>query len=82
MTLKVGKSRNQCSGCLTFFNSLRAFEKHRTGKHGVDRRCMTPDEMLAKGMSINEAGYWIASKMEGWKSENNTTEDDEEAVEQ
>jgi uncharacterized protein YoaH (UPF0181 family) len=43
---------------------------------------MTPDEMLAKGMSINEAGYWIASKMEGWKSENNTTEDDEEAVEQ
>jgi len=80
--LKVGARRNQCSGCKVFFNSARPFERHRIGKHGVDRRCMTADEMIAKGMSINEAGYWIASKMEGWKNEDDATEDDEEVVEQ
>lgn len=79
--LKVGKRRNQCSGCRVFFNSVSPFAKHRIGKHGVDRRCATPEEMLALGMSINEAGYWIASKMERW-NEDNTTEDDEEVVEQ
>ena len=55
--------RNQCQGCKEYFNSTGAFDKHRTGKHGVDRRCRTPEEMLEKGFSLNAAGYWIASKM-------------------
>ena len=55
--------RNQCKGCMEYFNSTGAFEKHRTGQHGVDRRCRTPEEMIAKGFSLNAAGYWIASKM-------------------
>ena len=55
--------RNQCQGCKEYFNSTGAFEKHRTGQYGVDRRCRTPEEMIAKGFSLNAGGYWIASKM-------------------
>jgi hypothetical protein len=55
--------RNQCQGCKTYFNSTKAFDKHRTGKHGVDRRCLTEDEMLAKGMSLNKDGFWITKAM-------------------
>lgn len=57
--MKLGSQRNQCQGCKQYFNSNGAFEKHRTGKHGVNRRCLTPDEMIAKKMSINKDGFWI-----------------------
>ncbi len=57
--MKLGSQRNQCQGCKQYFNSTEAFDKHRTGKHGVNRRCMTPEEMTAKGMSINKDGFWI-----------------------
>ena len=60
--LKVGESRNQCQGCKQYFNSNAAFELHRIGEHGVDRRCMTVDEMKARGMEVNQAGYWIKDK--------------------
>ena len=56
-------NHNQCQGCKEYFNSTGAFDKHRTGKHGVDRRCRTVEEMIEIGFSLNAAGYWIASKM-------------------
>lgn len=56
-------NRNQCQGCKEFFNSNGAFDKHRTGKHGVDRRCRTIEEMTDIGMSLNKDGYWIREKM-------------------
>jgi hypothetical protein len=46
--MKVGQSKNQCMSCKEYFNSNSAFEKHRHGQYGVDRRCMTPDEMTGK----------------------------------
>ena len=55
--------RNQCPTCGKYFNSTGAFEKHRTGKHGIDRRCMTTEEMIAKGMILREDGFWIGEKM-------------------
>ena len=55
--------RNQCQGCKEYFNSVGAFEKHRTGKHGRDRRCRTPEELLALGCSLNKDGFWITAKM-------------------
>jgi hypothetical protein len=55
--------RNQCQGCKAYFNSSFAFDKHRTGEHGKDRRCLTADEMAGKGMSKNAAGFWISSAM-------------------
>jgi hypothetical protein len=55
--------RNQCTGCNEYFNSTGSFEGHRTGKHGVDRRCRTVEEMIERGYSKNKLGFWIASKM-------------------
>ena len=55
-------SRNQCPSCNQYFNSNTAFDKHRTGKHGVDRRCRTVQEMTALGMLVNHAGFWITEK--------------------
>jgi len=55
--------RNQCQGCKEFFNSTFAFEKHRTGEFGKDRRCLAVEEMESKGMSKNSAGFWISSSM-------------------
>jgi len=54
--------RNQCQSCKEYFNSVRAFERHRTGTYGVDRRCRTPDEMTARGYSLNKDGFWITKK--------------------
>ena len=70
--MKLSGSRNQCSGCNEYFNSNKAFEKHRTGKHGKDRRCRTPEEMMAKGMLKNPAGFWITELMLGRFDENDT----------
>jgi hypothetical protein len=57
--LTLRGDRNQCPACHCYFNSTTAFEKHRTGSYGVDRRCLTVPEMEDKGMVINEAGFWM-----------------------
>jgi hypothetical protein len=59
-------NRNQCSVCKRYFNSNTAFDAHRTGHHGVDRRCMTEEEMMAVGMILRPDGFWIASEMKGY----------------
>lgn len=56
--MKLGSSRNQCGACSEYFNSNAAFVKHRTGKYGIDRRCLNVDEMLAKKMQKNAARFW------------------------
>lgn len=61
--VNLSGDRNQCRGCGEFFNSTFAFDKHRTGDFGKNRRCLTPDEMRAKGMSKNAAGFWISAAM-------------------
>jgi hypothetical protein len=61
--MNLSGDRNQCRGCGEYFNSSFSFDKHRTGEHGKDRRCMTTAEMLDKGMSKNAAGFWISSAM-------------------
>lgn len=48
-----------CRGCGLYFNSEGAFNAHRTGKFGVDRRCMTEAEMRAAGMVVNAGGWWV-----------------------
>jgi len=57
-------NRNQCGGCKQYFNSNAAFDKHRTGVFGVDRRCLNDDEMLAKKMEKNVAGFWTTGLMD------------------
>jgi hypothetical protein len=54
--------RNQCTGCGEFFNSSGAFDHHRIGPF-TSRRCLSAEEMQAKGMALNGAGYWVKSLM-------------------
>jgi hypothetical protein len=63
--MKLGHSRNQCGGCGEYFNSTSAFDMHRTGQFGVNRRCMTPQEMEAKKMSKNTDGFWVTRVFDG-----------------
>lgn len=59
-------NRNQCGVCKEYFNSIGAFDKHRVfdkPKDWATRRCMTSDEMISSGMSLNQAGFWITEKM-------------------
>lgn len=61
--MKLSGDRNQCQGCKAYFNSTYAFDKHRTGEFGIDRRCLSDNEMLNKGMALNDSGFWISSPM-------------------
>jgi len=64
-------NRNQCGSCRQYFNSVGAFEAHRTGKFNVDRRCRTVDEMKAIGMILRDDGFWIREKMKNYREKPN-----------
>ncbi len=51
----------QCASCGEQFNSTTAFDRHRVGRPGVDRRCLSEFEMRLVCMSISSTGWWIAS---------------------
>jgi len=59
--MKLSGDRNECPTCGLYFNSSVAFDRHRTGDFGKDRRCMTLDEMKARGMAVNASGYWVTA---------------------
>ena len=61
--MKLSGDRNQCPSCARHFNSSRAFEKHRAGDHGVNRRCLDEAEMLARDMVLGGDGFWRGSAM-------------------
>lgn len=46
-------------GCCRSFASKGGFERHRTGRHGVDRRCLTDAEMFEAGWTQREDGWWV-----------------------
>lgn len=45
----------RCVACNEYFNSTKAFDKHRIG------RCMTVGEMLQCKMVKNSGGWWLSS---------------------
>jgi hypothetical protein len=61
---KLTGSRCKCSGCGEVFSRERAFDRHRVGRYGVDRRCLTLDEMRARGWELNKAGVWVMDKLD------------------
>ena len=67
--MKLRGQKNQCQGCKKYFNSNHAFEMHRTGRHGIDRRCMTEEEMTAKGMSMNARSFWVSKSNDRFDKE-------------
>lgn len=55
---------NLCTVCGEDFNSEAAFDMHRQGTfEPLDRYCLMPGEMLAKGMAKNSAGRWVTELM-------------------
>lgn len=62
--LNLYADRNQCPACGELFNSLGAFDKHRTGDFfSAARRCLSVSEMQASGMVVNERGFWVKAAM-------------------
>lgn len=61
---KLTGARCQCCACGECFNRDRAFDRHRIGQIGVDRRCLTATEMTARGWHRNAAGFWIMDAMD------------------
>ena len=59
-----GSMVNQCPSCGEMFKSVDAFDRHRTGRIGVNRRCMSVVEMQHCGMSMNDAGLWVSERMD------------------
>ena len=59
--IKLKGDHNQCPTCAELFNSTAAFERHRTGEFGVNRRCRTVEEMIKRGMAKNARGWWVTA---------------------
>lgn len=57
--LNAGSMANQCSACGQLFRAVTTHTLHRIGKFGIDRRCMTVDEMLASDMKLNSRRQWV-----------------------
>lgn len=62
----TGHTAQHCCACGEVFSGETAGNMHRVGDHAVStgptrRRCLTADEMLAKGMTYltNAHGTWI-----------------------
>ncbi len=54
--------RCECSECGEVFTNVRAFDRHRTGKRGVDegpkrRRCLDGREMAAVSLQLSARGW-------------------------
>lgn len=54
-------SRCLCRGCGEYFNSVYAFDRHRVWASPVVQRCLTDEDMVGKGMTINSSGFWITA---------------------
>lgn len=72
--IRGGKAEH-CSVCHQTFTGTSAGDAHRVGSHGVDRRCLTPDEMRShpkRPMEQDRRGYWRfptpAAKAKWWEA--------------
>jgi hypothetical protein len=59
MTGRLTGSRCRCTGCHENFNSIAAFDEHRSGEYPNGRRCLDAISMHARGMVRNKSGFWI-----------------------
>jgi len=56
---KLKGDRNQCCACDEYFNSIKAFDQHRTGLFNGTRRCLTVVEMQAKNFGKTKDDFWL-----------------------
>ena len=67
----AGMKAEHCAACHETFTGTYAGDLHRVGKHAVSsgpdrRRCMTEDEMLARGMTKNAKDMWTLGGKSPW----------------
>lgn len=56
---------SRCRECNQVFAGIVAFDAHRTGSFTrKQRRCLTQDEMKARGLTRNEKGWWTTLAQE------------------
>ena len=55
-----GSTWCECAGCGSGFGGLTLFDKHRVGQPG-ERRCLTADEITARGWHQDDRGLWKAA---------------------
>jgi hypothetical protein len=65
--VKLTGNRCRCSACGERFNSAKTFDGHRVGPFSpitrpTQRRCLSVEQMQAKGWLLNDAGFWISGK--------------------
>jgi len=57
-TFPGGSTAGHCSGCCETFIGLAAFEAHRVGEHGKDRRCETQPYETTDEKGKTRYGHW------------------------
>lgn len=60
--MKLHGNQCECTACGERFGVESTFSAHRVGEHG-QRRCLSIEEMDAKGWFKNERGLWKRSQM-------------------
>lgn len=56
---KLTGDQCRCPSCGEYFNSTKAFDKHRVGEIGK-KVCLSPNDMVVKkGMSLSSRALWI-----------------------
>lgn len=67
---KLNGNRCQCPACGLLFSSPREFDRHRIGSYALPgqpahkRRCLTHEEMDARGWQISERGFRMQARRE------------------
>lgn len=57
-SLPLGSRICECAACHATFTGVTAFDAHRRGRHGIDRHCAPPAQLLALGLRKNQMGRW------------------------
>lgn len=73
----TGLRIEHCPSCHETFTGTTSGDMHRTGKHHISvgpdrRRCLTVEEMRAKGMKQNQHGYWTSGGVSPWSAKAGT----------
>lgn len=67
---KLTGGRCQCPSCGLLFSSVREFDRHRVGDYAKpgqsqgNRRCLTVEELEARGWQTNARGFWSQPRPE------------------
>lgn len=70
----TGLRVEHCPACHETFTSTSSGDRHRVGDHAVSvgldrRRCLTADEMRARGMVPNSRGQWTNGGTSPWAAD-------------